>query len=500
MIYNSRVGNYTYGTRPHAVTQAGTDAYTYDCNGNMKSGAGRTFTYDYDNRATSIVKAGAATISVYDSSGIRVKKVTPGFTTIYIGKHYECTNRVCSKYIFAGSDRIASIEGADTRYYHTDHLGSSSVITDQSGNQVEDLFYYTSGEIKYNTGSVDVKHKFTGQKFDAENGLYYYGARYYDPRLEKFMTADTIVPEPFNPQALNRYSYCINNPINYTDPSGNSWLSENVSDKVSTVMNDWLGIEEVSGQACYYNVCLQGGLDFTDGQVRPTHAAIGVGSGASVNLRFSSFDLSAGTSDRWAVSVGYSENNGIYASGYGGYGNVSVNGAYYFKHDVYQVGAGVSYNNFAASANYSNYDGWTVGAGYGGVGANYNFDSHETRGSVTIEVDTWIDAYRDGVNTRQYGNGYGPENGNLALNHMIDFLGTVTAGWQAAENHDIAYGKGLNKNAADFELFRGMVGGSISNISHRNGLVRAAVGLAISPLYYGGVAVGGGSSYSAAHP
>jgi len=53
-----------------------------------------------------------------------------------------------------------------------------------------------------------------------DRGLYYYGARYYDPTLGRFIQPDTIVPEPGNPQSLNRYSYVNNNPVKYTDPSG----------------------------------------------------------------------------------------------------------------------------------------------------------------------------------------------------------------------------------------------------------------------------------------
>jgi uncharacterized protein RhaS with RHS repeats len=52
--------------------------------------------------------------------------------------------------------------------------------------------------------------------------LYYYGARYYDPQIGRFISPDTIVPDPANPQTLNRYSYCLNNPLKYTDPSGNT--------------------------------------------------------------------------------------------------------------------------------------------------------------------------------------------------------------------------------------------------------------------------------------
>ena len=63
-------------------------------------------------------------------------------------------------------------------------------------------------------------YRFTGQREEEALGLYYYGARWYDPELRRFIQPDTIVPQPGNPQSLNRYSYCLNNPVRYTDPSG----------------------------------------------------------------------------------------------------------------------------------------------------------------------------------------------------------------------------------------------------------------------------------------
>ncbi len=63
------------------------------------------------------------------------------------------------------------------------------------------------------------RNLFTGQKLD-DTGLYYYGARYYDPNIGKFISADTIVPDPADPQSLNIYSYCLNNPLRYIDPNG----------------------------------------------------------------------------------------------------------------------------------------------------------------------------------------------------------------------------------------------------------------------------------------
>ncbi|MGI2336859.1 MAG: RHS repeat-associated core domain-containing protein [Dehalogenimonas sp.] len=75
------------------------------------------------------------------------------------------------------------------------------------------------------SGSVSTDKKFTGQRFDS-TGLYYYGARYYDPTIGRFISADTIVQNFTNPQTLNRYSYTINNPLKYTDPSGHMWISD----------------------------------------------------------------------------------------------------------------------------------------------------------------------------------------------------------------------------------------------------------------------------------
>jgi RHS repeat-associated protein len=218
MTYNSRVStsNYIYwkdvfGTKPHAVYQAGSNTYQYDANGNVSARNGVTIIYDYDNRPTNI----GSTTFTYDFSGQRVKKNG----TVYVGKLYECNGSSCVKYVFAGSNRIVSKSSSNTFYYHTDHLGSSSIITNSAGNKVQETYYYPFGETRYNSGSA-THYKFTGQEEDPETGLYYYGARYYDPVIARFISPDVFVQSPFNPQMLNRYSYTINNPLRYTDPSG----------------------------------------------------------------------------------------------------------------------------------------------------------------------------------------------------------------------------------------------------------------------------------------
>jgi len=108
-------------------------------------------------------------------------------------------------------------------YYHNDHLGSSNVITDRSGTLADHYEYTAFGKERYNdaTCALPISHRYTGQILDEETGLYYYNARYYDPELARFTQADTIVPGAGNSQNFNRYSYVNNNPLMYTDPSGN---------------------------------------------------------------------------------------------------------------------------------------------------------------------------------------------------------------------------------------------------------------------------------------
>jgi RHS repeat-associated protein len=99
-------------------------------------------------------------------------------------------------------------------------------MTDRFGNLVQHYEYSAFGQTGYvnNTSAYPVSNRYTGQVSDDETGLYYYGARYYDPQLGRFIQPDTEVQSPDDSQSLNRYSYCANNPINCVDPSGHFFL------------------------------------------------------------------------------------------------------------------------------------------------------------------------------------------------------------------------------------------------------------------------------------
>ncbi len=178
------------------------------------------------------------TTFVYDGDGGRVKQTVQDGptikTTTYLGESYElASDGTKIKYVFAGSQRIAAVTQSPStpgtqslQFYHGDHLGSTNLVTDATGAVVEHTEYRPYGSVSVNTGSVDVAHKFTGQRDDASTGLYFYHARYYAPDLGRFIQADTIVQAPADPQTLNRYTYAGNNPVKYTDPSGHGWFSK----------------------------------------------------------------------------------------------------------------------------------------------------------------------------------------------------------------------------------------------------------------------------------
>ena len=231
---------YDYGNKPHAVRSAGPFTLTYDANGNMTARTGGGVgdisipgeSWDYDNKPTMITK-GTTTVSfTYDGNGQRVKKESSlNGTTLYFGGLYEVRGGVEVLHLFAGNRRVASIRtDGKHQFYHPNHIGSASFITASNGDPKEQIEYHPFGTYRdvgsptgtydYDPDFPDVYYTYTGQEDDDDLGLYNYGARLYDPVLGRFISPDRLVPDPGDPQALNRYTYCLNNPLIYTDPSG----------------------------------------------------------------------------------------------------------------------------------------------------------------------------------------------------------------------------------------------------------------------------------------
>jgi RHS repeat-associated protein len=95
---------------------------------------------------------------------------------------------------------------------------------------VSEVRYLPYGEERWTNGATPTDFTFTGQRNEAGFGLMDYNARYYSARLGRFVSPDTIIPEPINSQGFNRYSYANNNPLKYTDPSGHQGCDEQVED------------------------------------------------------------------------------------------------------------------------------------------------------------------------------------------------------------------------------------------------------------------------------
>ena len=107
----------------------------------------------------------------------------------------------------------------ETFFYHSDHLGSTSYITDDHANITQYDAYLPYGEllVDEHSGSEDLPYKFNGKQFDDETGLYYYGARYMDPMASIWYGVDPLAEKYVN---VGGYVYCIDNPIVLKDPNG----------------------------------------------------------------------------------------------------------------------------------------------------------------------------------------------------------------------------------------------------------------------------------------
>ncbi|WP_437967625.1 RHS repeat-associated core domain-containing protein [Sorangium sp. So ce260] len=243
------VGAYTYDPEhPHAVTTAGADAFAYDAVGNQirRPGVAEIRYTAFDVPATFTFAGDAGTIELdYDGDQRRIRKTTPAEQTVYAGDLYErvtdlATGTVEHRYTVRSSERAVAVvtqkagEEARTLYIHVDHLGSVDLLTegtgDGAGKEVERRSYDAFGARRdpvtwRRAPTADappslLARGFTGHGSDDELGLVHMKGRLYDPKVGRFTTPDPIVSRPLFGQSWNGYSYVLNNPLAYVDPSG----------------------------------------------------------------------------------------------------------------------------------------------------------------------------------------------------------------------------------------------------------------------------------------
>jgi RHS repeat-associated protein len=109
--------------------------------------------------------------------------------------------------------------GATLYWLLGDHLGGTA-ITVNGTTETGEVRYTAWGADRYTSGSTPTSFKYTGQRQESGIGLYFYGARWYDPALGRFIQPDSIVPDPGDAKSFDRYAYVLNNPLRYSDPTG----------------------------------------------------------------------------------------------------------------------------------------------------------------------------------------------------------------------------------------------------------------------------------------
>jgi RHS repeat-associated protein len=218
-----------------------TAAYCYDAAGNMMTDTtGASHYYDAENHLKSLPTLGYSYL--YDGDGKRVAKLNSSgqATKLYwygsgddILAETDASGNTQNEYVFFGGKRIAMLPaGGAAQYYVEDMLGSSRVVTSNTGVVCYDAdFYPYGGERAYTDTCTQNNYKFTGKERDSESGNDYFGARYYASTMGRFMSPDwsstpAAIPfaHPADPQTLNLYSYVVNNPLNRTDPTGHNWF------------------------------------------------------------------------------------------------------------------------------------------------------------------------------------------------------------------------------------------------------------------------------------
>ena len=214
------------------------DARLYDANGNLTNAGPQRFAYDYRNRLVSYTNtsSGVAATYKYDPFGRRVEKAVSGITNRYAYAGWQeieeqnSTNATVATYVYGnGIDELLTMDrGGQRRFFHEDSLGSIRKVTDNTGAIVEQYRYNDYGQPTFLNGagavipSTQITNAtlFTGRRYDAETGLYYYRTRYLDSAAGRFTTRDSVGIWQDAVNLGNGYTYIGNRPASGTDPSG----------------------------------------------------------------------------------------------------------------------------------------------------------------------------------------------------------------------------------------------------------------------------------------
>jgi RHS repeat-associated protein len=235
-------------------TTFGTNAETYDLNGNLATvtdpSGTATYTWNARNQLTGITTTGFSASFTYDSFGRRTGKTVQGTTTNFV---YDGLNPVQEK---AGATVTANLItglGIDEFFQRTDGVGSRALLPDALGSTValgdntgslQTQYTYEPFGYATQTGLASTSsYKYTGREDDG-SGLFYYRARYYHPRLQRFIAEDPI---GFLGGDIDLYDYVDNSPMKFVDPLGLYNTDPNISNPSPQMHNLLTCIERLLG-------------------------------------------------------------------------------------------------------------------------------------------------------------------------------------------------------------------------------------------------------------
>ena len=209
------------------MTATASATMAYDSNGNLSGKSDATnswiYSWDYENRMTAASTAAGTVRYVYDGLGRRVERSMDG-TLDDMKFVYDGLDVVMDDDFYTGvtkyqngpgiDDKLSLKNGGVTKYFLHDHLGSTVALTDSSGAVTETTSYDSFGNHSTN---LSTRYQYTGREYDSFSGLYYYRARWYDANLGRFISEDPI---GFEAGDIDLFAYVANDPMNKTDPSG----------------------------------------------------------------------------------------------------------------------------------------------------------------------------------------------------------------------------------------------------------------------------------------
>lgn len=179
------------------------------------------------------VDAGATASYVYDAFGQRVQKNVGGLNSEFVYDQNKQLNTVFGDgsaqrtFVYIDGHPLAEYFDNTTYFIHTDHLGSTRILTELNQSVLETDDYYPYGELIPPTGGTGDIQKFTGKERDSESGLDNFGARYNASSMGRFMSPDPNQDSGFehmdDPQSWNGYAYVRNSPTTGTDPDGRNY-------------------------------------------------------------------------------------------------------------------------------------------------------------------------------------------------------------------------------------------------------------------------------------